>query len=183
MRRVAAVLLATCVLAVTLRQAEGTVRAYTPQSWAAAVRRCSAPRLPCRSRLTREPRRATTGRCMWSSSMPRTCAPLLAVDQGNPTGISTDSPPLPGRAPPALPRRNSWCGHCQRLAPVWEELGGAFAGDSRVTIGEVDCTTAAEACQDAGVRGYPTLKSFRNGQEISVHEVCTQRVRPCRVCV
>lgn len=69
---------------------------------------------------------------------------------------------------------------------MWEELGGAFAGDSRVVVGEVDCTTAAEACQDAGIRGYPTLKSFHNGEEISVHEVrpqhaCAQRsVRPCR---
>jgi thiol-disulfide isomerase/thioredoxin len=63
-----------------------------------------------------------------------------------------------------------WCGHCQRIAPVWEELGQAFSNDARVTIGEVDCTTSQGTCQDAGVRGYPTLKSFHNGQEVSVHE-------------
>lgn len=120
MRRVAAALLATCVLAATLGRGEGAVRAYTPQSWAAAS------------------------------------------NDGKVHVVKFYAP---------------WCGHCQRLAPVWEELGGAFAGDNRVVVGEVDCTTAAEACQDAGVRGYPTLKSFRNGEEISVHEVCLHAAR------
>lgn len=60
MRRVAAVLLATCVLAVTLGRAEGTVRAYTPQSWAAAVRPRSAPlHLP---RLTLLPVQSNDGK-------------------------------------------------------------------------------------------------------------------------
>ena len=50
-----------------------------------------------------------------------------------------------------------WCGHCQKLAPVWEVLGEHFAGSETVHIGDVDCTEQPIICQRFSVRGFPTL--------------------------
>merc|ERR1719211_609464 len=60
-----------------------------------------------------------------------------------------------------------WCGHCKRLAPVWEELAGKHNKDveSEVTIAKVDCTVATALCSAQDVTGYPTLKFFKNGAE------------------
>jgi protein disulfide-isomerase-like protein len=54
-----------------------------------------------------------------------------------------------------------WCGHCKKLAPTWEKLGETYPEGVRIT--KVDCTVQKDACKEYGVRGYPTLKYFRNG--------------------
>eukprot|EP01126_Amoeba_proteus_P012640 TRINITY_DN1520_c0_g1_i2.p1 TRINITY_DN1520_c0_g1~~TRINITY_DN1520_c0_g1_i2.p1 ORF type:complete len:189 (+),score=30.84 TRINITY_DN1520_c0_g1_i2:69-635(+) len=56
-----------------------------------------------------------------------------------------------------------WCGHCKRMAPDWDKLGGIFAGSS-VVIGDVDCTVEEQLCQKHGVSGYPTVKYFVDGK-------------------
>ena len=60
-----------------------------------------------------------------------------------------------------------WCGHCKRLAPVWEELAAKHNKDvdSEVTIAKVDCTVATSLCSAQDVTGYPTLKFFKSGAE------------------
>ena len=59
-----------------------------------------------------------------------------------------------------------WCGHCKKMAPTWVDLAKDMAGDDNVVIAEVDCTVDQSVCTDYGVRGYPTLKSFKGGVEI-----------------
>ena len=54
-----------------------------------------------------------------------------------------------------------WCGHCQKLAPVWDELAKKFESDGKVKIAKLDCTEAQSVCQENEVRGYPTLAYFR----------------------
>eukprot|EP00092_Neocalanus_flemingeri_P060104 GFUD01071999.1.p1 GENE.GFUD01071999.1~~GFUD01071999.1.p1 ORF type:complete len:414 (+),score=147.69 GFUD01071999.1:53-1243(+) len=60
-----------------------------------------------------------------------------------------------------------WCGHCKRLAPVWEEMASKHNKDvdSEVSIAKVDCTIATALCSAQDVTGYPTLKFFKNGFE------------------
>ncbi|KAL5014742.1 hypothetical protein ScPMuIL_009012 [Solemya velum] len=55
-----------------------------------------------------------------------------------------------------------WCGHCKRLAPIWDELGKKMA-DKEVSIAKVDCTKHNDLCKKFEVRGYPTLIMVKNG--------------------
>merc|ERR1712108_21352 len=55
------------------------------------------------------------------------------------------------------------CCHCKRMKPAWDELGAEYSTSSSVLIGDVDCTTQAELCQQYGVQGYPTIKYFKDG--------------------
>merc|ERR1739848_622193 len=55
-----------------------------------------------------------------------------------------------------------WCGHCQKLVPVWDELAKKFESDAKVKIAKLDCTQAQGVCQENEVRGYPTLAYFRS---------------------
>lgn len=54
-----------------------------------------------------------------------------------------------------------WCGHCKTLAPIYEELGQAFAhaGD-KVHISKVDADEHKPLAKQFGVKGFPTLKWF-----------------------
>lgn len=48
-----------------------------------------------------------------------------------------------------------WCGHCKKIAPIWEELGDSFKSRDDVVIAEFDATV--NEAEGVNVRGYPTL--------------------------
>lgn len=56
-----------------------------------------------------------------------------------------------------------WCGHCQKLAPTWEELAKRFESNNRVSIARVDCTTERSVCNTHEIKGYPTLLFIKDG--------------------
>jgi protein disulfide-isomerase-like protein len=53
-----------------------------------------------------------------------------------------------------------WCGHCKKLEPVLNKVAPHLAG--KMAIGKVDCTTEKKLCKRFDVRGYPTLKYYRD---------------------
>ncbi|XP_018017538.1 thioredoxin domain-containing protein 5 homolog [Hyalella azteca] len=59
-----------------------------------------------------------------------------------------------------------WCGHCQRLAPIWDQLADSLADTEHITIGKLDCTEHREICTKYAVKGYPTLLWFTDGKQV-----------------
>lgn len=57
-----------------------------------------------------------------------------------------------------------WCGHCQALAPVWEELAEHLK--DKINVAKVDCTVNKEICYHQRIRGYPTIKLHQFGESI-----------------
>lgn len=51
------------------------------------------------------------------------------------------------------------------MKPDWDKLAATYDGSETVLIADVDCTTNdnKDLCQKYGVRGYPTIKLFNEG--------------------
>jgi protein disulfide-isomerase-like protein len=58
-----------------------------------------------------------------------------------------------------------WCGHCSRLAPIWEKLPDALENLGRRTpiVAKVNCDAAENIplCSEYEVKAFPTLKLIR----------------------
>jgi len=48
-----------------------------------------------------------------------------------------------------------WCGHCKKLAPIWEKLGEQYASEKNLVIAKFDAT--ANEADGVQIGGYPTL--------------------------
>ncbi len=55
----------------------------------------------------------------------------------------------------------TWCGPCQRLAPIIEELAGEYR--DKVKIGKLDIDQNQEIASRFGIMSVPTVISFRDG--------------------
>lgn len=56
-----------------------------------------------------------------------------------------------------------WCGHCKKLAPIWDELGQEFKDVPNLIIGKFDAT--ANEVEGLEIKGYPTLKFYHKGNK------------------
>jgi len=58
-----------------------------------------------------------------------------------------------------------WCGHCKKLAPVWDELGQTLVGElPNVVVAKVDAT-ANTLPDEVSVTGFPTIILFQGKQQ------------------
>ena len=55
-----------------------------------------------------------------------------------------------------------WCGPCKMIAPILDEVAGAYQGKLQVAKMNVDDNRDVPA--KFGIRGIPTLMLFKNGE-------------------
>ena len=54
-----------------------------------------------------------------------------------------------------------WCGHCQRMAPAYEDLYEQ-SQEKKYKVVKVNCIEVGDLCDKAGVDGFPTLSLYIN---------------------
>lgn len=57
-----------------------------------------------------------------------------------------------------------WCGHCKKLAPVYDSVAAAFQNERDVVVAKVDATENGDLGEKYDVSGYPTIKFFPRGE-------------------
>ena len=55
-----------------------------------------------------------------------------------------------------------WCGPCKMIAPILEEVAGAYQG--KIQVAKVNVDDNRDVPAKFGIRGIPTLIMFKDGQ-------------------
>ena len=58
-----------------------------------------------------------------------------------------------------------WCGPCKMIAPILDDIAAEYQGKVKVVKVNVDENQTVPA--QFGIRNIPTLKVFKNGQEVA----------------
>lgn len=59
----------------------------------------------------------------------------------------------------------TWCGPCQMMAPVLEQL--AAKRSARLRVGKLETEQSPKTAAQYGIRSIPTLVLFRGGREVA----------------
>lgn len=57
-----------------------------------------------------------------------------------------------------------WCGPCQMMAPVFEELSGEYEG--KLKFAKINTEDHPELAMPYGIQGIPTLLFMKGGEEV-----------------
>lgn len=82
---------------------------------------------------------------------------LLHIDDSN-----FETEVLQSELPVVVDFSATWCGPCQRLKPIVEELADDY--DGRVRVAHVDIDQAQETAAKYSVMSVPTLKFIKGGE-------------------
>jgi protein disulfide-isomerase A1 len=55
-----------------------------------------------------------------------------------------------------------WCGHCKKLAPIYDKVGAFYSEDEGVMIAKIDATANDIPSDKFEVRGFPTLYFYQH---------------------
>lgn len=75
---------------------------------------------------------------------------------------SFQSDVLESKAPVLVDFWAEWCGPCKMIAPILDEVAGAYQG--RVQVAKVNVDDNRDVPAKFGIRGIPTLIMFKDGQ-------------------
>ncbi len=75
---------------------------------------------------------------------------------------SFDSDVLKSDKPVLVDYWAEWCGPCKMIAPILDEVAGAY--DGRLTVAKMNVDENRETPAKYGIRGIPTLMVFKGGE-------------------
>lgn len=58
-----------------------------------------------------------------------------------------------------------WCGHCKKLAPIYDELGDKFKNNDKIKIVKMDATANEIDVPGVNIKGFPTLMFFKGSDK------------------
>ncbi|CAB4062342.1 PDIA1 [Lepeophtheirus salmonis] len=56
-----------------------------------------------------------------------------------------------------------WCGHCKKLAPIWDEVGESLADKDNVVVAKIDATL--NEMSHTQIQSYPTIRLYKKDDD------------------
>ena len=66
-----------------------------------------------------------------------------------------------------------WCPHCKKLAPTYVDLAQqliSYRQSGLLSVAEVNCDSHEDICSKYGIKGYPTIKMFKDGEFVADYD-------------